>query len=99
MPPQGCQGRVEPEYQDLRLLLSPQEKALLDAADVLYDELGYCQCKEGRAYIKAKEEFLKTRQPRVCYVCGGDLGEDEFGPYDYKHKSGCHRDPTAPPKL
>jgi hypothetical protein len=27
-----------------------------------------------------------------CRVCGGDEGEDQFGPFNYDHQSGCPED-------
>jgi hypothetical protein len=54
---------LETKFLNTKPLLSPEERALLDAADVLYDDLGYgMKCPEGQAYIKARTEFLKTRQ-------------------------------------
>ena len=34
-----------------------------------------------------------------CDICGGDTGEDEFGPFNYPHKIGCPEDPSHPPWL
>lgn len=33
-------------------------------------------------------------QKDKCRVCGGDEGEDKFGPFSYDHQSGCPEDPN-----
>jgi hypothetical protein len=66
-------------------------------------------CKEEFLQLLKTEEVLPVSflagdlnniPPKEKYrVCGGDEVEDQFGPFNYDHQSGCPLDPNSPPWL